>query len=150
MTATPLTRSHRSTAVTAVPLVLRVLAAAGLGISAYVHLHLAARYGYPGTINGTDLFRAQGAAAAAAAVAVLAVDNPWVWRVAGVIGLVSLAAVLTSRYASVGAIGPLPDMTDHTWQPTPDKPLSAVAEGTVALLWLAREWLRRSRSAPLS
>ena len=45
-------------------IVFRVLAAAALGISAYVHLHLAHRYAYPGTIRGDQLFYAQGVVAA--------------------------------------------------------------------------------------
>jgi len=116
--------------------VLRVLAAAALGISAYVHLHLASRYAYPGTINGEDLFRAQGIVAAVVAVALLVTGNRWVWLAAAAIGLASFVAVMLYRYVDVGAIGPLPNMYDSTWQPLPEKLLSAIAEAAVPVLWL--------------
>jgi len=123
-------------------IVLRVLAAAALGISAYVHLHLAHRYAYPGTIRGDQLFYAQGVVAAVVAVALLLTGNKWVWAVAALVGLASFAAVMLYRYVDVGAIGPLPDMNDPTWNPSPDKLLSAVAEACVPVLWLL--WLSLS------
>lgn len=127
---------------------LRVLAAAALGVSAYVHLHLAHRYGYPGTISGETVFRVQGITAAVIAVALLATGNKWVWMAAALIGLASFAAVMLYRYVDVGAIGPLPNMNDATWKPTPDKPLSAVAEILVPLLWLSQLALTRSTTRP--
>src|SRR6185312_7067304 len=117
-------------------LVLRVLAAACLGISAYVHLHLAHRYAYPGTISGTTIFRIQGVVAATIGVLLLLTGNKWVWVAAALIGLASFAAVMTYRYVNVGAIGPMPNMYDATWKPSPEKLLSAIAEITVPILWL--------------
>jgi hypothetical protein len=124
--------------------VFRVLAAIALGISAYVHLHLAHLYSYPGTITGTELFRAQGIVAAVVAVALLLTGNRWVWLAAVAIGLASFAAVMLYRYVDVGAIGPLPNMNDATWQPSPEKLLSAVAEASVVLWWLLDQAVARS------
>ena len=123
---------------------LRVLAAIALGVSAYVHLHLAHRYAYPGTISGTTLFRIQGVTAAVVALALLVTGNRWAWAAAAAIGLASFAAVMLYRYVDVGAIGPLPNMYDATWRPSPDKMLSAVAEIAVPVLWLAQLAIRPS------
>ena len=114
---------------------LRVLAAAALGVSAYVHLHLAHRYAYPGTISGTDLFRAQGVTAIVVGVALLATGHRWAWVAAAVVGLASFGAVMLYRYVDVGAIGPLPNMYDATWQPSPDKLMSALVEIALPVLW---------------
>ena len=131
-----------------VRVVLRVVAAAALGVSAYVHLHLADRYPFPGTISGTDLFRAQGVAAAVVALALLVTGNRWAWVAAAVLGLASFGAVMLYRYVDVGAIGPLPNMYDATWRPSPDKLLSAVAEAAVPLLWLVHLATVRRSTTP--
>lgn len=123
-------------------LVLRVMAAACLGISAYVHLHLASHYGFPGTISGETIFRIQGIVAATVGVLLLVTGNKWVWAAAAVVGLASFAAVMLYRYVDVGAIGPLPNMYDSTWQPSPDKLLSAIVELAVPILWLIDLGLR--------
>jgi hypothetical protein len=115
--------------------VLRVLAAVALGVSGYVHLHLAHRYAYPGTISGTDLFRAQGVIAIVVAVVLLATGHRWAWAAAALVGLSSFGAVMLYRYVDVGAIGPLPNMYDATWQPSPDKLLSALVEIALPVLW---------------
>jgi len=117
-------------------LVLRVLAAAALGVSAYVHLHLADMHAYPGTINGTDLFRAQGVVAAVVGVVLLVSGHRWAWVAAALVGLASFGAVMLYRYVDVGAIGPLPNMYDATWSPSPDKLLSALVEIALPLLWV--------------
>ena len=129
-------------------IVLRVLAAGCLGVSAYVHLHLASRYGYPGTISGETLFRVQGVVAAAVGVLLLVTGNKWVWVVAALVGLASFGAVVLYRYVDVGAIGPLPNMYDATWQPSPDKPLSALVEIAVPMLLLIDLVVRRSSTSP--
>ena len=119
-----------------VQLALRVLATAALGVSAYVHLHLAHLYAYPGTISGTDIFRAQGATAIVVAVVLLATGHRWAWMAAALLGLASFGAVMLYRYVDVGAIGPLPNMYDATWQPSPDKLLSALVEIALPVLWV--------------
>jgi hypothetical protein len=49
------------------------------------------------------------------------------------VGASALAAVLLYRYVDVGAVGPLPDMYENTWQ-VPGKLLSAYAEGAAVVL----------------
>jgi len=125
---------------------LRVLSAGALAVSGYVHLHLAHRYGYPGTITGEQLFIAQGVTALVLAAAILVTGNRWVWAAGAALGLASFAAVMTYRYVDLGAIGPLPNMYDATWKPSPEKMLSAIAEITVPLcfvLAMAAGHLRR-------
>ena len=141
------TATQRSTATSSVgERTLRVLAAAGLATSAYVHIHLAHRYaGLGNTITMEQLFYAQGIVAALVTLWLLATGNRWAWRAAGLIGVASFAAVMVYRYVSVGAIGPLPDMSDPTWSPSPEKALSAVVEAAVFVLWLGNEALRRRR-----
>ena len=121
---------------------LRVLAAAALGVSAYVHLHLANTHAYPGTISGTDLFRVQGVTAAVVAAVLLVTGNRWAWVAAALVGLASFGAVMLYRYVDVGAIGPLPNMYDATWRPSPDKLLSALVEIAVPVLWVAHLTVR--------
>jgi hypothetical protein len=45
----------------------------------------------------------------------------------------ALGAVVLYRYVDLGALGPLPDMYEDTWQ-VPGKLLSAYAEGTAVVL----------------
>src|SRR5438309_1290098 len=78
--------------------ILRVLAAAALATSAYVHLHLAHLYSYGSSLTGTDLFRAQGIVAGVVAVALLLTGNRWVWLLAALVGVGSFAAVMLYRY----------------------------------------------------
>jgi hypothetical protein len=132
--------------VSPVHVVLRVLAVAGLAVSAYVHLHLSHLYaGNGGSISQGDLFVAQGVVAAVVAVVLLATGWRWVWVAAGLVGAASLAAVLASRYTSLGGVGPLPNMHDASWQPSPDKLLSAIAEAAVVVVFLLWLVLARSR-----
>jgi hypothetical protein len=121
--------------VSPVELVLRALAVAGLAYSAYVHLHLAHYYVTNGsTISEAALFRTQGIVALVVAAALLVTGWRWAWLAAGLVGLASVAAVLTSVYTSIGAIGPFPDMHEPTWQPSPDKLASALVEAAVVVI----------------
>ena len=131
----------------AVDVALRVAGAAALAISSYVHLHGAHFYSSLGnTITQAELFYAQGAVAALAAVLVLVTGNRWAWVAAAVIGAASFAAVMVYRYVDVGSIGPIPNMYEPTWQPSPDKALSAYAEAAgvvIAGIALLRRTIRR-------
>jgi len=49
------------------------------------------------------------------------------------VGASALAAVLLYRYVDLGALGPLPNMYENTWQ-VPGKLLSAYAEGAAIVL----------------
>ncbi len=132
----------------ATDVLLRLLAAGTLGVSAYVHLHLAHLYrGLGDTITQADLFYAQGAVAAAVGLWLLVTGMRWAWWAAALVGASSFGAVMLYRYVDVGAIGPLPNMNDASWQPAPDKLLSAVVEAATVVLWLGYEALRRRRGA---
>ena len=130
---------------TPVAVALRVLAGAGLGLTAYIHLHLAHRYATVphDTIGQDDLFYAQGIVAAVVGLWLLVTGHRAAWWSAALVAAGSLGAVLLYRYVDVGALGPLPNMTDKSWQPSPDKALSAIAEAAVVVLWLVEEVRRR-------
>jgi hypothetical protein len=131
---------------------LRLSGAAALAISSYVHLHGAHFYTSLGnTITQADLFYAQGAIAAAVALWVLVTGNRWAWVAVALIGAASFAAVMVYRYVNVGAIGPIPNMYEPSWQ-TNEKLLSAYAEAAAVVIAVVA-LLRSSRSAsrrPLS
>jgi hypothetical protein len=142
---TTLSTDHRSATGPAAGIALRVLAAAALGVSAYVHIHLAAHpfNAAPGTITQARLFYAQGVVAAIVALALLAVGNRYVWWAAALVGAGSFAAVMLYTYVNVGKLGPMPNMNDPGWLPSPEKALSAVAEAVVVVLWVIHELTRR-------
>ena len=125
-------------------LVLRVAGAGALGISSYVHLHGAHFYRSLGdTITQADLFCVQGAVAAAVGLWVLVTGSRWAWVAVALVGAASFAAVVVYRYVDVGAIGPIPNMYEPSWQ-TNQKLLSAYAEaGSVVIAVVAL--VRRSR-----
>ena len=147
--AASVNRAARPDVLSHVLLILRGLSVAALGISSYVHIHLADNYPYIGTISGTQMFYAQGITAAVIALALLITGHRLVWVAAAALGIASFAAVMLYRYTDLGAIGPLPNMHDPTWQPSPDKLLSAVVEAALPVLWLASELVRR-RARPAS
>lgn len=138
----PLQRSRGS-------LVLAVLAAAGLGYDAYVHLDLAKGYDAVGSsITQGALFQVEAGSAIAAALAGLVSDHRLAWAAAGLVGLGGLAAVLLYRYVDVGVIGPIPNMYEPVWFSL--KTRSALAEAAVTVLWVVREVLRRKGSSAAS
>ncbi|SEK45312.1 hypothetical protein [Streptacidiphilus jiangxiensis] len=101
----------------ALRMALRVAAAAGLAVDAYVHLKLAHQYSAVAstTISEGTLFRIEGAAAIVAALLVL------VWRhrlgdgFAWLTAAAGLAAIVFYRYIDPGALGPVPDMYEPIW-----------------------------------
>lgn len=127
-------------------LALRLLGAAALAISSYVHLHGAHFYKTLGdSITQADLFYAQGIVAALVALWVLVTGHRWAWVAVALVGAASFAAVMTYRYVNVGSIGPIPNMYEPTWQ-TNQKLLSAYAEAAsvvIAAAALLRSRLRR-------
>ena len=125
---------------------LRVATAAALGIDAAVHWQNAPAYdSVTATLSQGDLFRVETAAAVAAGLLVLLRPRPSSWLAALLVGASALAAVLLYRYVHVGAVGPLPDMYENTWQ-VPGKLLSASAEAaTVLLAGLGLHTYRRHR-----
>lgn len=107
-------------------LLLRLAVFAGLGVDAYVHLHLAGDAGHTGTITATTLFWVQGAVAAVVAVLVLIWPRPVPYLIAFLVAASALGAVLLYRYVDVGTLGPLPEMYEPVWYA--DKITAAVAE----------------------
>jgi hypothetical protein len=113
---------------------LRVATAVALGIDAAVHWQNAPAYdSVTATISQGALFRVETAAAVAAGLLVLVRPRPSSWLAALLVGASALAAVLLYRYVDVGAVGPLPEMYENTWQ-VPGKLLSAYAEGAAVVL----------------
>ena len=131
--------------------VLRLLAAAGLALDAYVHADLAGRFQTGGTISESTLFRVQAALAALAALLVFLRGRRPEAAFALLLAAAALGAVLLYRYVDVGSIGPLPDMYDPAWYP--EKTLSAVAEAVAVVasagLFVIRPTPRTGRRAPI-
>jgi uncharacterized membrane protein (GlpM family) len=111
---------------------LIVVVVAGLGVDAYVHLHLASTFDpIRGTISQGQLFRVEGYAAILAAVYLLIRPGRPSAAVAALVAGGGLAAVVLYAVVDVGPIGPLPNMYDPSWSTL--KTWSAVAEAAAAL-----------------
>ena len=111
--------------------ILRLLAAAGLALDAYVHTDLAGQFETGGTISESTLFLIQAGFAALAALLIFVRGRRPEAVLALLIALAALGAVLLYRYVDVGSIGPLPDMYDPAWYT--EKTLSAVAAAVAVL-----------------
>lgn len=115
---------------------LALVTAAGLGVDAYVHWHLAPNFD---TLTGKasphisqgELFRLEAALALIAMLAVLLTHHRFAAMVAFLIAAGGLGALLLYGYVDVGGFGPVPDMYDPTWYP--EKIISAVAAATAAV-----------------
>ena len=126
-------------------LVLRIVVAAGLAVSAFLHLDLAATYdGIGEQLTVGDLFRAQGVVGLLVAVAVLAVRRRVVLLAAVLVSAAATAAVVSSVYLRVPAIGPFPELYEPVWYT--EKRVSGAATA-VALLVGSAALLRRRRRA---
>jgi hypothetical protein len=113
---------------------LRIGTAAALGIDAAVHWRNASAYdAVAATVSQGELFRAEAVLAVAVGLLVLLWPRPGSWVAALGVGASALAAVLLYRYVDLGALGPLPDLYENTWQ-VPGKLLSAYAEGAAVVL----------------
>jgi hypothetical protein len=113
-------------------ILLRLVAAAGLAVDAYVHTDLSGRYGSSGgSISESTLFLVQANLAAAAALGLVVRGRRPEAAFGFVIAALALGAVLLYRYNDVGSLGPLPDMYDPTWYA--EKTLSAIAEGVAVV-----------------
>jgi hypothetical protein len=114
--------------------VLRVATAATLGVDAVVHWQNAPAYdAVAGAISQGALFRAETAVAVAVGLLILVRPRTSGWVAAVLVAASALGAVVLYRYVDLGALGPLPDMYEDTWQ-VPGKLLSAYAEGTAVVL----------------
>lgn len=126
---------------------LRLLAAAGLAVDAYVHTDLASRFDTGGTLSESKLFLIQASLAAAAALGLVVRGRRLEAAFGFLVAAAALGAVLLYRYVDVGRLGPLPDMYDPAWYT--EKTISAIAEAVAivacAALLLLRELARRRR-----
>src|SRR5665811_1162545 len=116
---------------------LSLITAAGLGVDAYVHWHLAPRFdSLTGAasphISQGQLFRLEAVLALIAILLVLLLTrNRLGALVAFLIAAGGLGAVLLYAFFDVGGFGPLPDMYDPIWYT--EKTISAVAEAVAAV-----------------
>lgn len=117
--------------------VLRVGVAAGLVVSAVIHVQLAPGYqqAAPGGIGQGTLFLIQAGTAVLAAVFVLLRGSRTAFAAAAVVALSSLAAVILYRYVQVPAIGPLPSMYEPVWYTA--KTITAIADAAAGALAVA-------------
>jgi hypothetical protein len=115
--------------------VLAVVTAALLGVDAFVHLHYAHNYDQfkSSTMSEGTLFRVQGVVAIVVALLLLIWPGVLTWILSLLVAGSAVVAVTLYTYVDVGALGPLPDLYEHTWSP-PGKVLSAVAELIAAIL----------------
>jgi hypothetical protein len=118
---------------------LTLITLAALGIDIYVHWDVAHNYiglPSPSFITEYGLFKFEAGLALVTALLLLARPNRLTAGLAALVLLGGAAALLVYYQFQVGKIGPLPDMSDHTWYPRPEKALSVIAElvgGVVAL-----------------
>lgn len=129
-------------------LTIRAAVALGLGVDAYVHLHLASRYqlAAPDGIGGGTLFRIEGVLAVIALMLMLVRPRASSYALAALVALGGAAAVVLYRYVDVGAIGPVPSMYEPIW--FPEKSLSALAEAAAGILALVGLLLSRNSASP--
>jgi hypothetical protein len=128
---------------------IRLIAIAGLGIDAYVHLDLASTYSEAAAaISEGALFRAEAALALLTALALILSGR----RLAFLLGLAisgsALTLMLVSRYVDLGALGPLPDLYDPVWYP--EKLWAAFGEAGAGIASLAGILLLRIQAHPRS
>ncbi len=132
---------------------LRLLAAAGLAVDAYIHAKLAPQYDpIKQTVSQGDLFRAEAGLASLAALLVLVWRRPIADAFAWLVAAGGLALLLVYRYIDVGDLGPIPNMYEPFW--FWDKKVSAVAEAVAvvaaSLLLIGHAWRRSHRRAPVA
>jgi hypothetical protein len=136
-------RSPRQAAVAAV----RLIAVAGLGIDAYVHLDLASTYSEAqAPINEGILFRAEAGLALLAGLALITSARRLTFVVVFAVSASALTVMLVSRYVDLGPIGPFPDLYDPVW--FPEKLWAAGGEAAAVIASVAGMVLLRSRTRP--
>jgi glucan phosphoethanolaminetransferase (alkaline phosphatase superfamily) len=136
MGATAVRGSWTRTAIVA--RVLAVVTAVLLAVDAYVHLSDASQYDSfkSSVMSEGTLFRIQGIVAIVVAVAVLIWPRILTWVLAILVSGSAAVAVVLYTYVNVGALGPLPNLYENTWN-APGKVASAVAETAAALVAIA-------------
>ncbi|MEU4848223.1 hypothetical protein [Streptomyces gilvosporeus] len=125
---------------------VRLVAAAGLAVDAYVHADLAAELdAVVATLSEGMLFRVEAALAALAALLVLLWRRPASDAFACIVAGGGLVLLLLYRYVDVGRLGPLPDMYNPAWSDA--KKLAALAQ---AVTVVATGYLLLTRPRPLA
>ena len=118
-------------------LAARLLAAAALIVTVFIHGKLAMQFGMGGQLlSQGQLFATQATISAILAGALLTRSNKRVWLFAVVLSLSGLVGVLVSVYLPVPALGPLPAIDEQMWFMT--KIVAAFAQASVPALWLIR------------
>jgi hypothetical protein len=121
----------------------------GLGVDAYVHLHLAQFYDpVKATVSQGQLFRLEAVLAIVAAVLLLVRPGRLTAAIAALVAGGGVVALLLYYFVDVGKIGPLPNMYEHTMYTEKVVTLIAqvVATGTaLALVFLG--WPRDASAA---
>lgn len=116
---------------TAPALVLRLLGAAGLALSAYLHTTLArGPLVTSGSVTLAGLFLAQAAVATLVAGWVLLRGTRSAWLATAAVGLGSLLALVLSVYVQIPSIGPFPALHEPFWYG--EKAAAAAAAATAA------------------
>jgi hypothetical protein len=111
---------------------LRVVAAAALGVSAYLHADLAqGPLVSDGQITQAGLFIAQAVVATLVAVAVLVRPGWPAWAAVAIVGLASFTALVLSVYVQIPAVGPFPALHEPLWYPEKVIAAAAAALATV-------------------
>lgn len=122
---------------------IRLLTAAALAVSAYVHLDLSSSpYWAGGQLTLGALFLGQAVVAAAVAVWVLVRPVRAACAAAAAVAAASLVALVLSTYVRLPQVGPFPVLYEPFWYA--DKAVAAVAAG-VAVLAATAGLVRRLR-----
>ncbi|HEX2175362.1 MAG TPA: hypothetical protein VHG70_05585 [Nocardioidaceae bacterium] len=126
-------------------LTLRLLAAAAILTSAYLHFVLALENGLGGELfTMPQLFIGQATVAAIAGGVLLVGDRELLWLPAVGVAIGSTLPILASVYFPLPAIGPMPPINEPIWYD--EKLLSLAVGATVPVLYLIRRIAPPARS----
>ena len=106
-----------------------------LAIDAYIHATTAALHDpvHGGVLTAGNFFRFETAVRVVVIVLLLIRPARWSFVTALVVASTALGVVVLYRYVNVGAIGPIPNLYEPSWQ-VPGKVASAFAEVIVIVL----------------
>ncbi len=117
-------------------LLVRLLTAAALAVSAYVHVELSSSPYYAGgQLTLGALFLGQAVVAGLVALWVLLRPTRTAYAVAAAVAAASFLALVLSTYVRLPSVGPFPVLYEPVWYA--DKVLAAVAAGLALLGALA-------------
>ena len=114
-------------------LVVRLLTAAALAVSAYVHVDLSSSpYWAGGQLTLGALFLGQAVVAGVVALWVLVRPSRAAYAVAAFVAAASFLALVLSTYVRLPQVGPFPVLYEPLWYA--DKVVAAVAAGVATVL----------------